>query len=359
MAVFNTPHVIGEVSPFLSLDLTTWANEHGHTITAGVIMLGNSPGVAVFNQNSDPKGNIVVSAELEPLSFTKDLEDQFKSLARTYGQPIIDTDYHVIQIIVSGLTRGARIKKLQEAAEAFPSILTNINAKQPIVCSHCNQDGADTYMLQDEIKLSPIHIACEPAIIARINDEIQQQIAQIKEESDDGNYLLATLTAVLGGVVGAIPAFIALFFFHYFVWVLFALIPLGAAFAYKMGNGRRNKFMPFIVSKLTLITTISLVFLDMYLTIHQMLVEYGILDELVEYGYLATAVLPFNYFIDLLMYSFESNPSYLLRDMGMALFAAVVGIGIAWNYMTRTNNKKIRELEAQLVATPTNGSGMI
>jgi len=289
-------------------------------------MLRDPPGVGVFNIAGE-KAHIIAVA-VRPESITKELKQGFFELAKTYGSPTVERKTGVLRIKVTGLHKKKRIEKLDAASVAMPSIISQLRLELLAACVHCGRGDTDTYIPAYQAP-SPVHSTCEQAVIT-------QMIEEIEESSLNGNYGTATVAALLGAVVGAIPAFIGIYVFDYFVGELFAIVPLGAAFAYRKARGIESRFMTIIIAIWSIIASVLLMLVNFYVYTFGWWWGMMTLDGV-------TIVTPLNIFFELLL----SNIEYVILDMGMALVFCGLGISISWGYMSHTNKAKIKALQAK------------
>lgn len=161
-------------------------------------------------------------------------------------------------------------------------------------------------------------------------------LERIEDNNLNGGYALATLAALIGAIIGAVPAFIGFYFFDHFIALLFAIIPMGSAFAYRKARGVQNKFMPIIVTLWSLIASALLILVDFYLSIFGWYWGLITLDGV-------TAVWPWSILFELIL----SDIEFFMLDIMMALAFCGLGIFTSWGYMAHTNKAKIKELQAQ------------
>ena len=332
------------------INLEKWAAENGHKISSGMVLLADTPWIGIFNDNN--LNSYFIGVAVVPGSITKEMSDKFKELAKPYGNPVINNDTGTLQIMERAFKKKKRIESIAAAAEAMPNILKQLGVYLNLLCIHCGQGSCDTYSLVDGVP-KPIHSACAQR-------QIDQLIYEIEDNRINGGYGLATLAAFGGALVGAVPSFISIYVFDYLVALLFALIPLAAAFAYQRARGVANKFMPFIVSVWSLVAAVLLVFVNLYFWEHQMWTYSGHLLTL-QYEWGFSGMMPVGMYIDGLVYDLINYADFrtdVLLDLGQVVFFCAIGIAISWKYMSRTNKAKIRELQAQHEAAKALGEEM-
>lgn len=115
----------------------------------------------------------------------------------------------------------------------------NAGLLQPIECTVCHQEREEepTVMKLFNGYHVRMHETCADKLIVKVTNEVALENKRW--------YLvpISVLFAFLGGLVGLIPAMIALFGVGYYLGILFALVPLAAVFGYKLGKAPQNIVM--------------------------------------------------------------------------------------------------------------------
>ena len=163
-------------------------------------------------------------------------------------------------------------------------------------------------------------------------------LERIEDNSLNGSYVLAALAALIGAVIGAVPAFIGFYFFGFFVAILFAIIPMGSAFAYRKARGVENKFMPVIITIWSLIASVLLILTDFYLSIFGWYWGLIMLDGVL--------VMAWRLLFEMIL----SDIEFFMLDIMMALAFCGLGIFTSWGYIAYTNKAKIKKMQAQQYA---------
>jgi len=101
------------------------------------------------------------------------------------------------------------------------------------VCPVCHQPGCDGLAFLNAGYV-PVHQAC-------VQNEVRAVNLKAQKNQATGNYFTGFLGALLGGLVGTIPNVIAAVWLERIVAILYALIPLGAYYGYKLFRGKMNK----------------------------------------------------------------------------------------------------------------------
>lgn len=159
-----------------------------------------------------------------------------------------------------------------------------------------------------------VHRAC-------VENQTQLTAQRVEDNRLNGNYFTGMLGALLGGLVGAIPAVLMRDFGSYLVAVLYALIPLGANYGYRLFKGKRNKAAFFI--------TIVFSVLDMFLMRLGMYFVY-----VVGHYHMVPSL------TDVVEAYFQS---YGAAQIGPDLLFLALGLWIAWGGIRRTGAHEVQE----------------
>lgn len=190
--------------------------------------------------------------------------------------------------------------------DAAVSAFRTIGLEQPKKCFLCGRTEEEDMMLKPYKGFYvPVHQKCAEELVS-------YTINQLSKEKP-GNLPLSIILAIVGGFVGLIPTIILIFAIQTIFALLYALIPLGAAFGYKLGKAPRNKAM--------IITIIGV-------------------SLLIVMGY------------DFLIWSMASGStiqellanSDFISEAGTSLLFLAIGIYISWKYITATSEKEINEV---------------
>lgn len=153
-----------------------------------------------------------------------------------------------------------------------------------------------------------------------------------EENLQSGSYLTGILGAIIGMLVGTLPSLLTILFADSIYALLFALIPIGAYFGYKLFRGRMNKFA-LLVSILAAVFGVFL--LNFELMIYYLINDYyftfkealGFLLEELAYG---------EYWLS------------IARDSLLEFFFAALGVLFAWRLISRTADSNAAEAQAAL-----------
>ena len=218
----------------------------------------------------------------------------------------------------------AEMKRLYEQTKLrFAETVRGMeNFTPPTVCHICQGEGADT-LAQMGGALTIVHRSC-------LQNLKQEQTERVENIQTKGSGVIQGLIGgLVGGVIGAAPAFIALHFFERFIFVLFAFIPFGAYYGWKLLGG-----------KLTRVTTAFVVIYSLFLSlVTEVVATHFVLADI--FGDQIRLMDTVNYYFTPDVF-FE----YFARDVGLALVSAVVGIFIAWGSIRKTDKAILSETES-------------
>lgn len=142
-------------------------------------------------------------------------------------------------------------------------------------CPFCGQVGCDALAFHNGSYV-PVHQAC-------VDTQSQTVAARAEENAVMGNYFTGFLGALLGGLVGVIPNVLAAVLLERVIAFLYALIPLGAYYGYKLCKGKMNKgaLVCSIISSVINLFMVELVSQYIWICIDHGLV--GVLEYLVAF----------------------------------------------------------------------------
>lgn len=194
--------------------------------------------------------------------------------------------------VLDGLTKGLR------RAGVVPSD----------VCPICRQGGCDAYA--DVSGYSPVHRACVETMLRDRRSRAEQSLAS-------GSYVTGFLGALLAGLAACVPTLLA-YWAGWMAGYLYALIPLGAYYGYKLFRGKMNRaafVCTCVVSILHLFTIEQIIF---YFYVHS---YYDIWPSILD-----TAAL----------YAEMMSLGEIVSDMWMPALFMGLGLWISWGVIRRT-----------------------
>ena len=214
------------------------------------------------------------------------------------------------------------LKNLEEALGEFPDLTP------PATCVICKETGSDTLAFQNAA-LHFLHKTC----LQKQKEEIEQSF---EEKASNPNTIGGIIGGLLGGIIAAIPALVALAFFDYFVGLLYALIPLGTFYGWKLAGAKLVRFTTIFTIVYTFIASGAVWFLSIAIALRSYLADREVNVTLTE---------SLSYVFDFISETPDEFMDIFLVDSLMALGAAVVGIWFAWRQITRTDEHALQEAQ--------------
>lgn len=176
------------------------------------------------------------------------------------------------------------------------------------VCPVCRQTGCDAYA--DVGGYTAVHRAC-------VEGMAESTRARAETALRSGSYVTGFIGALIGGLVACIPTLLA-YYAGWMVAYLYALIPLGAYYGYKLFRGRMSGgafVCTCIVSVLHLFTMEQIIF---YFYVHN------------YYNIWPSIFATFSMYWDIMSFG------DVLADMGMSAVFMALGLWISWGRIRRT-----------------------
>lgn len=187
----------------------------------------------------------------------------------------------------------------------------------------------------DSLCLVTIDGVCcyQPVCAAAVRDKGTQMRAKIEDNETNGSYALGLVGALLGMLLGVILNVLGIVFTERIYALLFALVPLGAMFGYKLFKGKMSKGSIVIVIVLSLLAVPMIPLFEMAF--------YFVRD----YGAQLGEALPVAAQLMIMPEFLSEIGGELLQ---LLLFMAL-GIWIAWKYMSgQTNSSQALSSETQM-----------
>lgn len=179
----------------------------------------------------------------------------------------------------------------------------------------------------------PAHQSCVEPVISAGVENAQNRI-------QNGSYLTGTLGALVGSFLGAIPSFLSIWLGNRVFAVLFALIPLGAYFGYKLARGKMTR----LVTVITIVVS---------------LVQLFVLEQLIFYFAVVEAYKMYPSIFETVTYYFQYFTfSEIVASMGTEFLFLLLGIWISWRLITQTGYSEVNSLKntAATIQPYSNGS---
>jgi len=190
-------------------------------------------------------------------------------------------------------------------------------------CPICELTGGDSLATYGG-RTTIVHMRC----LQKRKDE-QLETLELKKYS--GGHFRGIIGGLIGGVVGAIPALFALYFFEYYVGVLFAIIPVGIYYGWKLFGGIMSRFTTVFAILYTIVVAVLVDLMHIWLVIRAEFPRWQItFAEMIE------------------LYFHPQAGEYLRRSSLMALLFSAIGIFVAWRLITRTDKHELADLETAI-----------
>ncbi len=267
-------------------------------------LIGDYPVVIHFINGSAQLIFPFEKAQLQPA------KNALKQALRQKAQFRIGSNAFVVVI------RNRRKRPIQqvfaETANALIGIFKEYDIRPLDQCPYCSGGNCDSYAIVKNTYRC-VHKHC-------IDEHLAGRIEATEKNELSGSYITGLIGGILGGAVGCIPTMLSLWFAETHYSILYALIPLGIYFGYKLLKGRMNRAV--------IITTIALsVFYAFALYI---LYSAAIIAL---YGY------PISY-LPLLLRDTQFLRG-LLYDIAISFVFIALGIIIVWRRISHTNIREI------------------
>ncbi len=223
--------------------------------------------------------------------------------------------------------KGHRLEEIGNLLHTAALTLNSYRVEAPEDrCPICRQPACDCYVRYDG-RYEPAHQCC-----------LHQLEAETRHlaSANQGSYILGVVGGLVGGLAGMIPTVLSICLLERIWSLLYALIPLGVYYGYKLCGGKMNKA--------ALATSIVISILDVYV-LQLVLLAIGLMTE-----YQCTMMESLQ-LIWQVMGDGAFWASVTKESMVSFLFLAL-GIWIAWNQISRTHKSDLQGIQAA-VATVT------
>jgi len=209
------------------------------------------------------------------------------------------------------------------AMAALERLFAEAELRPQTTCPICMMSSGDALAEYDG-KLCVVHMTC----LRRWKDE-RQETLELKGQN--AGLLRGLIGGLAGGIAGALPALLAVHFFSYMVGLLYALIPLGIFFGWKMLGGKLNKLTTVFTILYSLVLGVGTLAVASWLSLRaEFPMMRWTLIETIEMFYLDSAFFR----------------EYLMGDTLFALGCTVLGIFFAWRAITSTDKAEIAANES-------------
>lgn len=235
--------------------------QHGFSPVGDNICVGTWKNYAVsLNRISAQTYNVFLAIRIPKASkeLKKTIKAELKSAGLRYGS--------ISRVMPNFLHATYAFTKTEDALRSFPAfldlligVLTQNGIGPANTCAITGAANPDSLCLVDNAQYCGYQPVFSTAV--RQNDYAVQSKAE--ENEMNGSYLTGIIGAVLGAVVGIAVNLLTIVFLHrIFAW-LFALIPIGAMFGYKLLKGKANKVSIAVAVVLSLLAVPVMMIMDL------------------------------------------------------------------------------------------------
>lgn len=207
--------------------------------------------------------------------------------------------------------------------QGVTAVLDNLKAvgmAVPNRCRYCGRSGCDAAVPQGAVYV-PVHRSC-------LQNRVSGARARADRNGVRGSYILGTIGALIGAVIGMIPSALTVILGETVYMVLFILIPLCAYAGYRLCRGRMNYFA---LAVTVLFSVLSVYFLVFGVQLYYIAGYYGLNlpDFLTLFLYMAA---------DLEVWIEVTRTEEFIR----CFLFMVVGIFLIWGQISRTAKTDVK-----------------
>lgn len=210
------------------------------------------------------------------------------------------------------ICNGHPLRKHEMTLGSVLSTLTrgfqNAGISPSSLCPICRQGGCDAYA--DIGGYTAVHRAC-------VETMAQNTRSQAETALRSGNYVTGFIGALLGGLVASIPTIIASWA-GWLVAYLYALIPLGAYYGYRLFRGRMNRGAFVCTCAASVLHLFTIEQVTFYIAVHEAFdIWPSIIDSILFYGQIM-------------------EPADIVASMAMSVLFMGLGLWISWGRIRQT-----------------------
>lgn len=278
-------------------------------------MIGDFPVVATINQQSGIQVTFTLEDAL-PAGIKKDL----KRAVKKYAVVTYIGKEHMLAIVANQPKKFA--ERYQGMSAAVVAVFAENNVRPVDVCPYCKQAGCDV-IAQHKTGYQAVHNAC-------LRNEQDKIKAAAEDNLNNGSYLLGIIGAVIGGLLACIPSVLSTLWAETAYAILYALIPLGIYYGYKLFKGKMDRVA------LVVTIVLSLFFALM-------------VDVLTVIAFMVSEGLPLNLLI-LLIVDKEFLIDFFVRDGLISLVFTGLGVFWTWGQISKTSYTAVARTEETLAS---------
>lgn len=302
-------------------DFTAIAASYG-MLTVDSLAFGELRGYPFTIAAKDPQiRNLTVSFKLAQKltnQTLKHLRNQLQGIGRVFR---FSSDPYQVGITCAGQDQevwNRLFTAMNLAVQEFQAAGLTI----PQSCPICKKSGCDSLAYVGNGYV-PVHKhCCEQKSFGTMEK------AEVNEHS--GHYWSGILGAILGGTIAAIPTICTIYFMEMLYAILYALIPLGAYYGYRLCRGRMNKAVLPVVIGVAVLELFFVQQVTWYLALHD---AYGIWPSVYE---------------SIVCFTVLVSPGDMIADLLKPALFTALGILISYNQIHRTNQTDVKVADLTL-----------
>lgn len=309
-------------------DLTGFAAARGYRWCTGNVMTGVYQGYpfSAAYRDAGRTSTFSVTLVLEKTPQNRDI----RALRGSLPSGVTASRYNATTLFMICTSKEDQL--LQQFIQGM-NVVTDLLREQgcipPRICPICKQGECNAAALTGTAYGGRL-TTCVPVHQSCCEGQSYSALSSAQANAVQGNYFLGFVGAFLGGLVGALPSVLTIYFLNLISAWLYALIPLGAYYGYKLFRGKMNQAATvacFISSFLQLFMVQWIIF---YIAVHQ---AYEIWPSPIE----------------VVVYFFEFyEMGEILAGMIMPAVFTVLGLFIAYGQISRTNSTQIVDANTAL-----------
>lgn len=220
-----------------------------------------------------------------------------------------------ITLTCSGMD-GDLTQNFESCMRTVSGMLREEGALIPDTCPLCRKKGCDALALVNGYV--PVHREC-------CQQGAYDTVAREELNRVQGSYITGIVGALVGGLVGAIPTLLTIWFLERIWALLYALIPLCAYWGYRMLRGRMNRGCVVIVLLSSVFQLFAIEQIYFYMAI---VATFGIWPSI----------------FDTVSYYFQlMTPGDIVSDMAMSFIFLLIGVWIVFRKISTTGADEVAD----------------
>ena len=247
----------------------------------------------------------------------KSLLKEMRAALKPYGAAPMSYAPDRMGFLLSG--KDGVDENFDGALSALAELFAAAGVTPPAACPFCKGQGCDTLAFVGGGYV-PVHRTCLDRVLGG-------SAAAARHSMQQGNYFTGILGALVGGLVGALPSLLTIWFASRVFALLFALIPICAYQGYKICRGKLNR----VATVVTILSSILPVF-----ALEQILFYLSVVDY---YG-----IWP-SIFSSMVLYFQIYTLGDMLASMITELVFVALGIWISWRMITQTGGAALQGVQ--------------